>query len=215
MGTDQPYVLYAARGWGSVLVEAMLALCGADMRIEQIDGFDHPGENRSKLLAVNPLAQVPTLLLPDGTVMTESAAIALLLAESFPEAGLAPAPDDVRRPIFLRHLIWLVANIYPTFTFADYPERWVERETDRLIDTVRRHREALWRMFEAEIDPGPWVLGDLFSVLDIYVCAMTHWYPRRAWFEAECPKLHAIALACEADARLSPVWTRNFGPETA
>jgi GST-like protein len=39
---------------------------------------------------------------------------------------------------------------------------------------------------------------------------MTRWRPRRDWFAEQCPKLHAIALACDADPRLAPVWARNF-----
>ena len=70
------YTVFSVPGWGSALAEGMLALCSAPVRIEDVTGFDQPGAARDRLLRVNPLGQVPTLLLPDGTVMTESAAIA-------------------------------------------------------------------------------------------------------------------------------------------
>ena len=41
---------------------------------------------------LNPRAEVPALVLPDKSVMTESAAILIYLAERFPRAGLAPPP---------------------------------------------------------------------------------------------------------------------------
>ena len=45
------YVLYAVPGWGSVLAEAMLSLCGAPFRIEDVTGFDQPGPALSAIAA--------------------------------------------------------------------------------------------------------------------------------------------------------------------
>ncbi|HTW75799.1 MAG TPA: glutathione S-transferase N-terminal domain-containing protein [Steroidobacteraceae bacterium] len=132
MQSSGPYTLFAVRGWGSALAEAMLALCEAPLRIEEVKGFDRPGAARDRLLCLNALAQLPTLLLPDGTVMTESAAIALLLAERHPQAELAPAAGSALRPTFLRRLVWIVANVYPTFTYGYYPERWVSADEQSL-----------------------------------------------------------------------------------
>jgi GST-like protein len=202
--------LYGAPGWGSVLVEAGLAQAGVAYEFEDVDGFDEPGPERKRLLAVNPLAQVPALVLADGTVMTESAAILLHLAETYPEAGLAPPVGDPLRPIFLRRLIWLVSSIYATFTYADYPERWAPSAADELRESLLERRKALWREWEQEIEPAPWALGERFSALDIYIAAMTHWRPRRAWFAAECPKLHAIARRADEQPALREIWARNF-----
>lgn len=210
----QGYVLYGAPGWGSVLAEAMLTWCDAPFRFEDVEGFDRDGPARDRLLAVNPLAQVPTLLLPDGTVMTESAAIALLLAERYPESGLAPAPDAPERATFLRWLVWMVANVYPTFTYGDYPDRWTTGAPDELVASTLDHRKRLWRQFEVAVEPGPWVLGERFRALDIYVGAMVHWRPRQEWFRANCPNMAAVADRVDALPKLAPVWRRNFPPQT-
>jgi GST-like protein len=205
------YLLFGVKGWGSALVEAMLELCGAPFELVEVDGFDTPSAARDRLIAYNPLAQVPTLVLPDGVVMRESAAIALLLSETFPAAGLAPAPGVPDRPAFLRWLVWLVANVYPTFTYADYPERWVRTEREEFALAVGAYRRKLWQQLEAEIGSGPWVLGEQFSALDIYVGIMTHWRPRRAWFAEHCPRIHAIATNADRHAVLGRVLQRNFG----
>lgn len=209
----ESYRLYGARGWGSVLVEAMLAHCGVPVQFEDVDGFDRDGPARDRLRAVNPLAQVPALVLPDGTVMTESAAIALLLAERHPESGLAPPPGAAERPAFLRWLVWMVANVYPTFTYGDYPERWAPGAPDDLGASTLEHRKRLWRQFDEAAVQGPWVLGERFSALDVYVGAMVHWRPRRAWFAEHCPKTAAVAGRVAALPALAPVWRRNFPPE--
>lgn len=211
MSADSAYKVFAIKGWGSVLAEAMLELAGLPYDSE-VAAFDTPGPDRDRLLMVNPLGQIPTLILPDGTVMTESAAIALHLADLRPEAGLAPPPGDPARPAFLRWLVFLVAAIYPTFTYGDDPARWVSGETagKELRRSTDAFREANWRQIEAAIAPAPWTLGKRFSALDVYVAAMTRWRPRRAWFAEHCPKLHAVALATDAHPKLAAVWRRNF-----
>jgi GST-like protein len=209
MTTTSPYRLLGQKGYGSVIAEAAFALAGIGIAIEDLD-YETPGPDRDRLLALNPLGQVPTLILPDGAVMTESAAIVLHVADLAPEAGLVPALDDPDRPRFLRWLVFLVSAVYPTFTYGDLPERWVPADAAPLLkESTNRHRESLWRQVEAELDPSPWLLGERFSALDLYVCAMSRWRPRRDWFAAACPKLHRVALAVDALPALRGVWARN------
>jgi len=205
------YTLIGAPGWGSAIAEALLELSGLPYRVEDIETDKPPAESR-RLVAANPLAQVPTLLLPDGTVMTESAAIALHLADRVPAAGLAPPPDDAARDAFLRWLVFIVANVYPMYTVGDDPSRWVSTEAAQkeLRASTDAYREKSWRIVEANIAPRPWLLGTRFSALDVYVKVMTHWRPRRDWFKANCPKLMSVALAADKEPRLAAVWQRNF-----
>ena len=83
-------------------------------------------EARDRVLSANPPAQIPTLILPDGTVMTESAAITLLLTDIAGRDDLVPGPLASERARFLCWLIFMVANIFPTFTCADDPARFVD-----------------------------------------------------------------------------------------
>lgn len=206
---SERWTLYGVPGWGSVLAEAMLTRAKAPIDFIDVEGFDKPSPARDELLGVNPLAQVPTLITPEGALMTESAAITLLLSETFPEAHLAPEPGDVDRPRFLRWLVWMVSAVYPTFTFADYPERWAPSAKNELYASVETHRQKLWRIFDAELTRAPW--QDIeHSALGIYLCAMTRWRPRRAWFEAECPAIARLAHAVDQQGDLIPVWKRNF-----
>ena len=202
--------LYGAHGWGSTLAEAALAWVGAPFDFIDVDGFDQPGAARERLLAVNPLARVPTLVAPDGQIMTESAAIILRLAELYPKNALAPQPDDPLRAAFLNRLMWFVSVLYPTFTYRDYPERWAPSATAELSERVDEFRRSLWLQFEGEVGGSGWVLGDRPTALDIYVSVMSHWRPRRAWIARHCPKLHRIALATQALPALAPVMERNF-----
>src|SRR5262249_29990328 len=112
------------RGCGSVLVEAALVLAELPYDREGID-YSEPGPALDRLLAYNPLGQVPTVVLPGGAVMTETAAIALHIHDLVPAAGLFPVAGDPLRPTALRWLAFLVAAVYPTFTYGDTPDKWV------------------------------------------------------------------------------------------
>jgi GST-like protein len=164
------YKLYARPGWGSVLVEAQLAWYGLDYELEELDDLFASAAAREQLAPVNPLAQIPTLVLPDGQVMTESAAITLHLADVTGSSDLVPAAGEAVRPKFLRWLVFLVANVYPTFTYMDDPARFVSVEAARqpFADSVSAYRERLWAQVEENVG-SPWFLGDRFSALDIYL----------------------------------------------
>ena len=106
--------------------------------------------------------------MPDGSVMSESAAITLLLADITGEDSLVPRPDTPERAAFLRWLVFLVANVYPTFTYADIPGRFVEIEAAQqpFVATVEAYRDRLWHQVEGEAK-APWFLGERFSALAI------------------------------------------------
>jgi len=208
------YTLYGRKGWGSALIELQLAWYGLPYRLEAVDDLFGSEAARRELAKVNPVAQLPTLVLPDGTVMTESAAITLHLADVTGNADLVPPPGDPARAQFLRWLVFAVANIYPTFTYADDPARFVTGEEARKAfrDSVDAYAIRLWRMME-DAAVGPWFLGERFSAVDIYIAVMTRWRPRRAWFAENTPRLSAIALAAEAQPKLAEVWARNFAED--
>ncbi|WP_119303836.1 glutathione S-transferase family protein [Dongia deserti] len=206
------YHLIASKAAGSMIVEAALAVSRLPYDVEMIPYLE-PGPQRDRLLSLNPLGQVPTLLLPDGRAMTESAAIILHLADEAPDAQLTPRAQDPTRPMFLRWLIFIVAAIYPTFTYGDDPSRWAHDEASgrHLRQATDEHRKALWRYFAAQSPCKPWVLGDRFSALDLYVAVMNMWRPGPDWFKRECPALAAIAARVSEMDALRDVWKRNAG----
>jgi len=201
--------VFGCRGCGSVIVEAALVLAGIAYEREEVD-YTRPGPARDRLLAHNPLGQVPTLIMPDGAVMTETCAIALHIDELVPAAGLLPPAGDPLRREALRWLVFLVAAVYPTFTYGDEPEKWVGDAGPALRAATNAHREKLWRQIESAAG-SPWFLGARFSMLDVYLSVMTRWRPRRAWFAEHCPRLIAIATALDGDPRLRALWAANFG----
>jgi GST-like protein len=146
------YKLWGRAGWGSTIVEAQLVWYGLPYTFEAVDDLFRTPDADAKLKKVNPLAQVPTLEMPDGSVMSESAAITLLLADITAKDSLVPPANAKERGKFLRWLVFIVANIYPTFTYADDPSRFVSVSAAR--DPFRAATDAyaqrLWRQIERE-----------------------------------------------------------------
>lgn len=203
--TKQMWRIMGMKGCGSAIAEAVFTLAEIPYEREEHD-YDST-EGKAALLAKNPLAQVPTVIAPDGGVLTETAAIALHVDELAPRAQLLPPAGDPLRRDAQRWLVFLVAALYPTFTYGDNPARW--GGGDELRRATDAHREALWRHLES-VAAGPWFLGARRSVLDVYVSVMTRWRPGRAWFADACPTLSAIAAEVDRDPRLSRVWDANF-----
>ncbi len=208
---DDGLVLYGEPGWGSAIVELQLVHYGLRWRFEAVGDLFASVEARSRLQAVNPLAQVPVLQWPDGRVMTESAAITLHLADLSASDALVPGAQAPERAEFLRWLVYLVANVYPTFTYADEPTRFVKDEAaaKAFRAEVDAYAQRLWQVLESAAG-GPWFLGERMSALDLYLAVMTHWRPRRDWFAAHAPRLLAAAERAAALPALAPVMARNF-----
>lgn len=208
------YKLHGHPGFGSVLAEAQLAWYGIAYDFIDVGDLYEEPKAREKLAKLNPLMQVPVLILPNGEVMTETAAITLHLADAARSPELVPAADDPTRPRFLRWLVFLVANIYPTSTYGDVPARFVagEKAGKDFRANVDEYKKKLWRMVEADAR-APWFLGERFSALDIYLCAMTRWRPNRPWFRKNAPKLLAAGERCDTLPKLAPIWQRNYPPE--
>lgn len=206
------YLVYGGRGSGSTAVEAALTLIGAPYEVVERAPYDSAADAEA-LAAINPMRQVPALVLPSGELMTESAAILTHLAERHPEAGLAPAPASPMRPRFLRWMSFVSAQIYALYWVRDDPSRLAAdkpHEAVILARTSARITQA-WAMMEAQVAPaGRYLLGEAVSVLDLYVTVASRWGPRRKAFYAAAPRLGEVVRRVDADPRLAAFWAERF-----
>jgi GST-like protein len=200
------YVVYGSAGTGSVMVEAALTLLDLPYRVVEAYGDD------PALFAANPMRQVPALILPSGELMTESAAILIWLADSHPEARLAPTMASHQRPAFLRWMTFISASIYAYYWIRDEPARIID---DPELGKIAKARiadrfMACWAIMNSQVDPDDYILGDHLTVLDLYVAVISRWAGGRARFNAAAPKLAAVARRVDADPRLTAFWAERF-----
>lgn len=205
------FKIFGAVGSGSVPIEATLTLLG--IHYEVIEAVTWEDEAARKLVeTVNPLRQVPALVLPSGEVVTESAAILIYLADLYPQARLAPGPGDPRRAQYLRWMTYVSAAIYALVWIVDDPLRVVasNEHAPHLVDRILDRRADCWRMMDGQIAPGRYILGDELSVLDLYVTVVSRFAPRRTRFYKSAPKMTEIVRRIDADPLLQEFWAKRF-----
>jgi GST-like protein len=205
------FTVYGAKGSGSVIVEAALTLCGLPYKVVEASSWGSQAE-RETAARVNPLGQVPVVVLPSGEVMTESAAILLWLSEQPEGRAFAPQPGDPARAAFLRWMAFIPANVYATYAVKDVAARWVSDEAAQaeLVERAIARITFFWTVMEAEVDPHPFLFGETLGFLDLYVAVVSTWTPWRDAFTAACPKLGAMVKRVDADPRLERVWRERL-----
>ena len=102
------YTLYGKTGSGSAAIEAALTLTRQPFRIVETATWEQ-NDAYAELLAVNPLGQIPTLVLDDGTALSESAAILIHLGTVHDDSTLLPR-DLSARAQAVRGLVYIAAN---------------------------------------------------------------------------------------------------------
>lgn len=201
------YTLYYSPGSAAMLVHLMLLETGAPHVLTRVDL--EAGEQRSPAyLALNPHGKVPTMIV-DGAPYAEAAALAMLLAERHPEAGLAPAAGDPARAAYLQWMFRLANTLQPAFRLWFHPQEGGGDEA-AAKDAARDRIETEWAHLDAHLGRhGPYVLGARPSVADFYATMLMRWSrnmpkPATAW-------PHLAALAARIKAR--PSWARLYAIE--
>ncbi len=212
MKTKAPTLkLYGARALGSIAVETALTLLGIPYaRVEGAAWAEK--EARDRVAPVNPMRQIPTLVMPDGEVMTESAAILIYLADLHAEAGLAPAPDDARRRQFLRWMIYASSAIYSLHWIKPDVRRIGAPESSRasVVNALHDRIAFCWGNMDSQLNPGRYLLGDELSVLDLYVTVVSRFGPWRERFYEVAPRMTPVVRRVDEDLRLADFWRERF-----
>lgn len=207
------YKLYARKGAGSVAVEAMLSLCNAPHEVIDVPKTE-AGQPPDWFLKINPRGEVPAMALPDDTIMTESAAMMMHLADCFPGANLAPAAGTSARASYMRAMVYLAANAYTADLRMYYPERF---STDPL-DAPRIKNKAIidlnrdFDIFNHVMGEGPFILGQQMSAADIYAAMLVSWSEDFQALSKRLPKLRALYDAVSANPMVRKAWKRNEMP---
>jgi glutathione S-transferase len=204
------YRLYGRPGTGSVTIEAILETAGVPYEVEIIERLSD-GEVPERLARLNPLGQVPVLRLPDGEIMTESAAMALYLADQHPEADLAPSPAVRERASYLRWMLYLATNVYMTGLSAYYPDRYTsDQGGGKSVKSAALNRMAReWDIYAAALGDKPYILGEKMSTVDIYAAMQATWNFDVPAFFKKHPNLRAMYNRVTAHPAIAKVWGRN------
>ena len=211
------YTLYGTQGSGSAAIEAALLMCDTPWQLVKAASWE-PDAGFEALLKVNPLGLVPTLVLPDGSVLTESAAILMHLGDAHPRSGLVPrhetADGSIPRAQALRGLVYIAAHCYCAIGIIDYPERWCEpcdeatKERIRAGTRARLHRT--WEVFADTFPSSPYLSGREIGALDLFAAVVSKWSGTRAHVAKARPAFHDTLKRIESHPRVASVFARHW-----
>ena len=171
--TPPPLTLYYAPGTRAMRIAFLLEELGVAYERRLVDLA--AGEQRTAAYRqVHPMGLVPALA--DGsTVVFETGAIALYLADRFPERGLAPPPHSPQRAPYYQWVMFAVSTLEPALAEVWHLlQRPVPARDAALLDDARQRVDAAAAVLAGGLR-GPWLLGERFTAADAIVGAMLVW----------------------------------------
>jgi glutathione S-transferase len=208
------YRLYWAPDTGAFAPQVILEEVGADYELVVVD-YDAHEETKDVYLALNPRGQIPALVLPDGTVISESAAMVLHVADAHPEASLLPPLGSSERASVYRWLFYAVANLYESYLRLYYSGRFADDGTaaELVKQAARLDVDQYWDLLEKDMQDsqsnGPYLLGAQYSVIDPYLVMLIGWHESPNTLLEPRPKLRVLYNAVRQRPAVSKIWHQN------
>ncbi len=204
------YKLYWSKMTGVIAPQVLLEEVGAEYEKIVVD-LEEEENFGAEFLAVNPMAQIPAMQLPDGTVITESAAMTLHITDCYPKAKLAPAPGSSDSAIFLRWLIFMAASLYTTDLRLFYPDQFTNDQNghDGVMASGRADMDRFFGILNDALEPGPYLLGETFSAADIYLWMLAAWHPEPAKMLAINSRVKQLVELVQSRPATARVWEEH------
>jgi len=158
------------------------------------------GRHRSaEYRAINPHGRVPSLVLDDGEVLTQSLAIVEYLDETAPQPPLLPSDPVARAQV--RAVSQIVAcDIHPLNNLGtlQYLKRKLGQEQSTIDAWYHHWVLSGFEAIEAMIRPGPYAFGTHVSLADVLLVPQVY-NARRLKVPLDAfPKIVAVDAACLA-----------------
>ena len=161
--------LYYSTGSCSLAADIALHESGLKFDREKVDLQTKITETGANYREVNPKGSVPVLVLDDGQVLTEVAAVTQYIADQVPDKKLAPRAGTIERYRVMEWLSFVGAELHKSFGafFAKAPDAWQDKM-----------RQALGTRFDflsKKLEGKQYLMGDTFTVADAYLFAVIRW----------------------------------------
>lgn len=183
--------LYSFPGTVSLAVHIALEEAGADYELVPVD-FLTNAQRGPEYLAINPKSRVPALATERG-VLTEAPALLTYVAQTFPQAGLAPLDDPFALAQVQAFNTYLCATVHVAAAHRLRGYRWAD-DLAAIADMRRKaplNVAEHFELIEAEYLAGPWVMGEAYTICDPYLYTVAGWLKRDGVEIARFPKVAA------------------------
>ncbi len=169
-----------------------IALEEAGARYETVRlNFANADQTKPEYLAVNPKGRVPALVTDRG-IITETPAILLYIAQTHPQAKLAPLDDHYALAKMQAFNSYLCSTVHVAHAHGRRGKRWADEASSHedMLRKVPQTMTACYELIEHEMLAGPWVMGAEFSVADVYLHTISGWLQGDKVDIARFPKVH-------------------------
>jgi glutathione S-transferase len=167
--------LYYMPGTSALACHIALADSGAKYEIQKVD-FAVSQQQSPEYLRINPKGRVPALETPHG-VLTETPAILGYIAETNPQARLAPANDPFQIARCQAFNSYLCSTVHVAHAHRMRGYRWAD-EPEAIAAMQRKVPKTVFDSFvviEEALADGPWLLGKDYSICDPYLFTLSGW----------------------------------------
>ncbi len=169
------FTLYYAAHTCSLASHVALEDAGAKYELKRID-FGKTDQQSPAYLKINAKARVPAMVTPRG-ILTETPAMLAFIAQSFPEARLAPLNDPFEFAELQSFNSYLCSTLHVAHAHRMRGHRWADDPTSfaDMQRNVPRAVGACYDLIEAHMLKGPWVMGDTYTIADPYLFTLAQW----------------------------------------
>jgi glutathione S-transferase len=169
------YKLYYAPGTCALASHIALEEAGADYKAERLD-FKASQQQSPEYLKINPKGRVPALVTDKG-ILTETPAILAYIAQTFPQARLAPLDDAFAFAQVQAFNNYLCATVHVAHAHKGRGYRWATDESSfaDMKRMVPKSMAGCFELIEKGMLKGPWVMGEQYTVCDPYLHTIALW----------------------------------------
>ena len=169
--------LYYAPHTCALATHIVLEEVGAAYAGKRID-FATNQQRSPEYLEVNPKGRVPALVTDRG-ILTETPAMLVYVAQSFPKTDLAPMDDPFLFAEIQSFNSWLCSHLHVAHAHRMRSYRWVDADDRHSIAAMQRKVPQSvgesFGMVEREMLKGPWVMGERYTICDPYLFTLAQW----------------------------------------
>jgi glutathione S-transferase len=162
---------------GTIALASHIALheVGAEFEAIRLD-FTTGDQQKAEYLAVNPKGRVPALVTERG-ILTETPAVLTWIAQTWPDANLAPLDDPFAFAELQSVCAYLCSTAHVAHAHKMRGHRWTDDDAAKVAMTayVPRSMGAAFQYLEDDVVRGPWVMGDHYTIADPYLYTIGRW----------------------------------------
>ena len=177
---------------GSCALASLIALeeAGAEFETARVR-FPDGEQRKPEYLAINPKGRVPALVTGRG-ILTETPAILAYVAQTFPQARLAPLDDPFAFAEVQAFNSYLCSTVHVAHAHRGRGYRWAD-DPAALEDMKRKVPQNVTECFDLidrQMLRGPWVMGDTYTISDGYLFTLANWLEGDGVDPARFPKVY-------------------------